>query len=164
MERPPRFVVFDCNIFVQALLNPMGSAGKCFDLAREGRIVLFVSAATLNEVRTVFQRPHILLRLPRLHSDQIEAFLSEIIYISQLVENVPARYRFDRDPKDQIILDLAIECSAEYIFSWDKDLLDLMTGFDQVSKEFRQRYRSLKIISPADFLKNFTEQSLSLKP
>ena len=81
MEYFPPLVVFDCNIFVQALLNPIGSAGKCFDLAREGRIVLFVSEATLNEVRTVIQRPHILLRLPNFTSEQIDAFLLEVLYI-----------------------------------------------------------------------------------
>lgn len=164
MEHFPPFVVFDCNIFIQAFLNPTGSAGKCFDLVCEGRIVLFVSEATLNEVRTVILRPHILLRLPNVTSEQIEAFVSEILYISQMVENVPARFSFDRDPDDEIILNLAIECDAEYIISWDKDLLDLMTGFDQASKEFRQRHRSLKIVSPGDFFQNLIGSYLSLKP
>ncbi len=164
MVRLPTFAVFDCNIFVQALLNPTGSAGKCFDLANDGRVVSFTSAATIREVRDVMLRPYILSRLPELTSVQVEAFVSEIIYISQLVEKVPPRFRLDRDPDDEIIINLAIECDAEYIVTWDKDLLDLMTGFDQTSKDFRQQYRRLKIVRPSDFLQILAEQDLSLKP
>lgn len=160
----PNFVVFDCNVYVQAFLNPTGSAGKCFDLAREGGSILFVSEATIDEIRDVTSRQSIVSRLPGSSFEQVEAFVSEILFISQLVENVPAKFSFDRDPKDEIIIDLAIECNAEYLITWDKDLLDLMTGGDLESKQFRQKFRSLKIVTPRKFLDVVYSDEMPLKP
>jgi hypothetical protein len=37
--------------------------------------------------------------------------------------------------------------------SRDRDLLDLMTGHTDDCKEFRQRFRTLKVIQPVDLLK-----------
>ena len=45
-----------------------------------------------------------------------------------------------------------------YIVSRDKDLLDLTTGTTVECKEFRQRFRPLKVIEPLDFLREFTQE------
>jgi predicted nucleic acid-binding protein len=70
----------------------------------------------------------------------------------------------ERDPKDEIIIDLAVETEADYIVSRDKDLLDLMINFSVEAKEFRQRFRPLKIVQPIEFLRIVQEEDLSLKP
>jgi predicted nucleic acid-binding protein len=57
-----------------------------------------------------------------------------------------------RDIDDEPYLKLAIEAEANYLVSRDKDLLDLMTGYDNECKEFRQRFRSLAVIEPIEFL------------
>lgn len=62
------------------------------------------------------------------------------------------RFDFERDPKDEIIINLAIEAEADYIVSRDKDLLDLMTGYTDECKDFRRRFRRLKIVEPVEFL------------
>ena len=139
-------VVYDCNVFVSALLNATGVSRKCFDLARESRVALFGFLATINEIRDVIVRPGILLRLPDATYDQIEAYISEILYISQTISVTSGRFSFHRDPKDQIIIDLALEAEADFIVTNDRDLLDLMTGIDVESKQFRQRFRHLKIV------------------
>lgn len=41
--------------------------------------------------------------------------------------------------------------NADFIVTRDKDLLDLMTGFTDECKEFRQKFRPLKVIA-FDFL------------
>ena len=41
-------VVFDCNIFVQALINLHGPAGRCVQKARDGEVRLFVSPFILS--------------------------------------------------------------------------------------------------------------------
>jgi predicted nucleic acid-binding protein len=46
-------VVFDCNIFIQALLNPNGGAAKCFEIVQSGKAKLFISKETIEEVRDV---------------------------------------------------------------------------------------------------------------
>lgn len=150
-------VVFDCNIFVQFLLNPNGVAAKCLKVVQDGKAKLFISKETLEEIRDVIMRPNILARLPDADEFQIETFIEHITSISTFVDSVPHSFDFERDPKDEIIIDLAIEAEADYIVSRDKDLLDLMTGYTDECKDFRRRFRGLKIVDPAKFLEIFEE-------
>jgi uncharacterized protein len=156
--------VFDCNIFLQSLLNPNSLAASCLETVRNGKVKLFVSKDTLAEVRDVVLRPNILQRLPDADAAQIEAFLEDISKISTLIRSVPESFKFQRDPKDEIIINLAVICEAEYIVSRDKDLLDLMTGFTDNCKEFRQRFRPLKVVEPLEFLRIVEEKELSWSP
>jgi putative PIN family toxin of toxin-antitoxin system len=71
--------VFDCNIFIQALLNPKGIAGQCLDAVRNKKVELYLSKATLDEIRDVILRPNILARLPDATTEQIEVFIENII-------------------------------------------------------------------------------------
>lgn len=121
--------VFDCNIFLQTLLNQNSIAAKCLETVRSGKVKLFVSKDTLAEVRDVVLRPNILARLPDADAIQIEAFIETISNISTLIHSVPEIFKFQRDPKDEIIINLAVSAEADYIVSRDKDLLDLTSGF-----------------------------------
>ena len=153
--------VFDTNIFLQSLLNPNSIAAKCLETVRSGKVKFFVSKDTLAEARDVILRPNILARLPDADAGQIEAFIEDISNISTLIRAVPESFRFQRDPKDEIIINLAIAAKAEYIISRDKDLLDLMSGFTDDCKEFRQRLRPLKVVEPLEFLRVVKEKELS---
>ena len=153
--------VFDTNIFLQSLLNPNSIAAKCLELVRSGKVKLFVSKDTLAEVRDVVLRPNILARLPDADASQIEAFIEDISNISTLIRSVPESFQFQRDPKDEIIINLAIISEADYLVSRDKDLLDLMNGFTDDCKEFRQRFRFLKVVEPLEFLQIVEEKELS---
>jgi putative PIN family toxin of toxin-antitoxin system len=153
--------VFDCNIFIQSLLNPNSVAAECLEIVRNGKAKLFVSKDTLAEIRDVVLRPNILARLPDADAAQIEAFIEDISNISTLIHIVPESFKFQRDPKDEIIINLAIACKAEYIASRDKDLLDLMTGFTDDCKVFRQRFRPLKVVEPIEFLRIVKEKESS---
>lgn len=157
-------VVFDCNIFLQSLLNPKGVAAKCLGYIENRQVELYISKETLAEVRDVVLRPNILSRLPDATAEQIEAFIEYISDISILVKSVPKSFQLERDPKDEIIIDLAVYCQADYIVSRDKDLLDLMNDFSIEAKEFRQRFRTLKVVEPIEFLRIVQEADLSLKP
>jgi uncharacterized protein len=158
------WAVFDCNIFVQALLNPSGVAARCLDMVRNHKVKLFVSKDTIAEVRDVILRPNILARLPDATSEQIEAFISNILEISVLEKNVPQKFKFERDPKDEIIINLALACNADYVVTRDKDLLDLMTDVSAEGKEFRQKTRPLKIVEPLEFVQILSERDFSLNP
>ena len=150
--------VFDCNIFLQSLLNPHSIAAKCLEKVRSGKVKLFVSKDTLAEVRDVVLRPNILARLPDADAAQIEAFIEDISSVSTLIHSVPETFKFSRDPKDEIIINLAVVAEVEYIVSRDKDLLDLMSGFTDECKEFRQRFRFLKVVEPLEFLRIVEEK------
>lgn len=70
-----------------------------------------------------------------------------------MVRHVPRALRYSRDPEDEPYLNLAIAAKAAFLVSRNRDLLDLMTGHDAESKQFRQRFRFLKVMEPGDFLK-----------
>lgn len=145
-------VVFDCSLFVQAFLNPDGGAGRCFDLVRSGQVQLFVSRETLAEVKEVLSRPRILSLLPHATTEQTENFLEEIVIHAASLRVVTEKFRFERDPKDAPYLNLAIALGADYLVSRDKDLLDLMSGHTDDCKDFRQRFRNVKVVGPSEFL------------
>ena len=76
---------------------------------------------------------------------------------------MPESFQFQRDPKDEIIINLAAKAEAQYIVSRDKDLLDLMSGYTDECKEFRQRFKPLKVVEPLEFLRIVKSKESSLR-
>lgn len=127
-------VVFDTNIYIQAFLSSSGTSGKCFDLASSGKIDLFITKPILTEIADVINRPSVLSLLPDATSEQIEVFVSSISEMAHLVEVPSDIFNLSRDPKDEIVIELAVGSEAEFIVTRDNDLLDLMVGIDLESK------------------------------
>ena len=157
-------VVFDTNVYVQTMLNKDGIGGQCFDLALAESIELFVSRNILDEFRKVIRRPTFTRFLPDLTNDDIDAFVTAIGEVATIIRVPTGSVKIVRDPNDDMLLELAELCDPNFIVTSDRDLLDLMTGFDDASKEFRQRFRHLKIVRPDEFLKIISETGLSLAP
>ena len=145
-------VIFDCNIYLQALLNPNSPASACLALVHTGRVAACLSAQILDEISEVLSRPFVFNLLPHATPEMIQAFLSDIIAASSLIRHIPAKFAFARDPKDEPYINLAVAAGADYIVTRDKDLLDLMTSHTDEAKEFRQRFRPLKVVDPVAFL------------
>jgi putative PIN family toxin of toxin-antitoxin system len=146
-------VVFDCNILLQALAFPEGPAGRCLLLVEQGMVELFVSSATLDELKTVLAYEEVRTISPNLTALNIAAFLKRLEFRATRVRRVRHVIEHPRDPADEPYLDLAVAASADYLISRDKDLLSLMTSHTIASKEFRQRAHPLKILDPVEFLK-----------
>jgi len=146
-------VIFDCSLFVQAFLNPTSAANRCLELVRRGQAQLFVSPATLTELKEVLSRPRILNLLPHIAPEQTDNFLGDVVAHATNLPAVTEKFRFERDPKDAPYLNLAIAADADYLVTRDRDLLDLMIGYSAECKEFRQRFRKIKIIKPEDFIR-----------
>jgi putative PIN family toxin of toxin-antitoxin system len=70
----------------------------------------------------------------------VNAFLSKLEAKAILIVNVP-RVSHDRDPDDEMYINLAIVAKASYLVSRDKDLLDLMTTSTDVARQFRLAIR-----------------------
>ncbi|NOT62371.1 MAG: putative toxin-antitoxin system toxin component, PIN family [Acidobacteria bacterium] len=145
-------VVFDCNVFLQALVNPHGPAGRCKQLVDRSELELYVSEEVLREVTEVLSRPSHKRLMPTLTLELVEAFLADVQLKAICLKNVPEEYRFERDPKDACYLNLAIVANARFIVSRDNDLLDLMKPTTETASAFQQRYPFLKIITPLDLL------------
>ncbi len=144
--------VFDCNVFLQAVSLETGVAAECLRLVEKGSVRLYLSEEVLNEVEDVLNRPAIRDHFQTLTDEIVEAFLLKLRRNSQIILQVPDKFKYSRDPNDEIYINLAIEAEAEFIVSRDKDLIDLMNAYTTEAKEFRQRFRHLKVIEPLAFL------------
>ena len=60
-----------------------------------------------------------------------------------LTVNVPGEFHYERDPDDEMYINLAI-VSNPYVVSRNKDLLDLMTTSTDIAEQFRSRYPFLR--------------------
>lgn len=148
----PLEVVFDCMIFLQATANDQSPAARALDLLETGDIRLYVSEQILREVRQVLNRSEVRAALPGITDVRVEALFRRLDNEAVMVRQVPRVFEYSRDPKDEPYLNLVVAARAAYLVSWDKDLLDLMTGYDLECKQFRQRFRFLRIIEPVSFL------------
>jgi putative PIN family toxin of toxin-antitoxin system len=146
-------VVFDCNVLLQAVAREKSVAAKCLNLAESSLIQLFVSREVLTEVEDVLNRPEIREHFPDLSDEIVGAFLKRLPKLSMLIRLVPKEFSYSRDEEDEPYINLAVAAGADFIISRDRDLLDLMTGHTNECKEFRQRFRSLRVVEPAEFLK-----------
>ena len=154
-------VVFDCMIFLQAVINNDGPAAELLRHVERKSIRLFSSKAILNEFRDVLSRPVILDTYTHLKFYNVENFISGILKNATLLKFVSSSFTFQRDPNDEKYLNLAIDSEADYLVTRDRDMLDLMTGIDDENKAFRQRFRHLKIVDPVEMLKTISENKTS---
>jgi uncharacterized protein len=148
--------VFDCMVFVQALASTKGPACACYELVRGGKLTLFVSPEVIAEARDVLGRSKLRRKLPALTSEAVEEFLRDVESRSVMVADVPRKFTLERDPKDERYLNLAIAAEAQYLVSWDKDLLDLLAD-----EAFRQRFPNLTILDPPALLREFARRQAS---
>jgi putative PIN family toxin of toxin-antitoxin system len=134
MAPRPRLVV-DNNALVSRLLIPGSVPGRAVRKAvDEGQ--LLVSEAPLEELADVLARakfdPYVSI------ADRQEF----IRLLGRVAELVPITFtlRACRDPKDDKILELAVNGRADLIVTGDKDLLEL------------NPFRDIPIITPAEYL------------
>jgi uncharacterized protein len=156
-DESPR-AVFDCNVFLQGAANRRSQARSCLRLFFDGAISLFVSEPILREVREVLSRPAIRLKLPRLTDRLVNALIMKIESRAIIIKNVPEEFHYERDPKDEPYVNLALVVNASYLVSQDKDLLGLMTISSDAALRFRFRYPFLRILKAADFVREIDRE------
>jgi len=129
-------VVIDTNALVSRLLIPKSVPGQAVRKAIDSADVL-VSEATMNELAEVLSRR------------KFDQFISMddrqqfIRLLARLVELVPIVYRVRvcRDPKNDRMLEVAVNGTAGLIITGDRDLLVL------------NPFQGIAIISPAEYLR-----------
>jgi uncharacterized protein len=144
--------VFDCNVILQAAAREKSVAAECLRSVEKGAVKLYLSREVLEEVEDVLNRPEIRSRFQTLTDEIVEAFILKLSEVSEIIHSVPPRFRYSRDPDDEAYINLAVCAEADCIVSRDRDLLDLMNAYTSEAKEFRQRFRSLKVVGPLEFL------------
>jgi putative PIN family toxin of toxin-antitoxin system len=152
MTTPIPGVVFDCVVLLQAAISNKGPAFACKELVDAGKVVAFLSPEVLAELNDVLNRPELRKKFKTLTAKRAEAYLRDLTGKATMVEEVPARFRYERDPNDESYVNLALVAGAAYLVSWDKDLLDLMNEEMPDGKAFRERFPGVAILSPVAFL------------
>src|SRR5206468_3016036 len=80
-------VVFDCNVFLQAMLSTRGPAHACWQHARAGDLILYVTPYILAEIRALPDHPK-LQRFRTLTHERVDRFIEEVVDVAT---SVPCR-------------------------------------------------------------------------
>jgi putative PIN family toxin of toxin-antitoxin system len=147
-------VVFDANIYMQALFSPSGPSGRCLQLAFDGRVHLFISPFVLDELREVTSRPKIRHK-HHLAQDRIDDFVEAIEIAATVLDDFLEPFAYKRDPDDAHYVNLALAAGARLIVSRDTDLLELMEAAKKDAIDFQTRFPTLRIMDPVSFLRDF---------
>ena len=145
-------VVFDCMVLLQATASPTGPSAACLKLVEDGRMQLRVSRQILAEVRAVLSRPKVRSRNPKLDEKYVEAYLAHIAEVAPTVTDVPRTFAYSRDPLDEPYINLAISQNANFLLSFDNDLLDLMKEGNADGEALKAQAPDLIIITPPELL------------
>jgi len=128
-------VVIDNNALVSRLLIPNSVPGRAVRKAID-EAQLLISEATLEELADGLARPKF---DPYVSIADRQEFIRQLGRIAELVP-ITFTVRACRDPKDDKLLELAINGRADLIITGDKDLLEL------------NPFRDIPIITPAQYL------------
>jgi putative PIN family toxin of toxin-antitoxin system len=131
----PNRVVIDTNVFISALLNPLGTPKKVINIA-VSQFTILQSEATYQELATRISKNKFDKYLEK--DDGLD-FLSSLKNRSLFVD-IWHETRVCSDLDDNKFLELAVSGMAQYIITGDKELLILNT------------YQGIPIITPAEFL------------
>jgi putative PIN family toxin of toxin-antitoxin system len=131
----PNRVVIDTNVFISALLNPLGTPKKVINIA-VSQFTILQSEATYQELATRISKKKFDKYLEK--DDRLD-FLSSLKNRSLFVD-IWHETRVCSDLDDNKFLELAVSGMAQYIITGDKELLILNT------------YQGIPIITPAEFL------------
>ena len=152
MNRSRPDVVFDCNIYLQAISRNHGPAARALALVDKNEITLYLSKAILRELRRTLEYPEIREKNPHITDELIEDFLGHLAFRGVLVRNVAHVFDYPRDPDDEPYVDLAAAVHADYLVTRDNDLLCLATDHSIEAKQFRQQFPFIRITEPVGFL------------
>ena len=150
-------VVFDCNVYLQALANPSGPAGRCLKLWTDGEVTLCASPHVLDELRSVTNRPAVVRKLGFL-PERADELLRELLQRTVIVTTVPIVFEYERDPDDAHYVNLALAAGARLIVSRDNDRLALSDQSTVAGRDFAGRFPMLSILTPPAFLRWTEEQ------
>jgi putative PIN family toxin of toxin-antitoxin system len=151
-DRPPR-VVFDCVVYIQALISGSGPSAACVEQARQAIVGLFISPFVMAEIRGVSSCPTLTRKYRHLTPKYIETFIRDIEQHAVSIENPPAVFDLPRDPKDEPYINLGVAVDAQFLVTWNaKHLTYLMRKDTPEGRLFCEKFPKLKIVSPPEFL------------
>jgi putative PIN family toxin of toxin-antitoxin system len=131
--------IIDTNILIRALIKPQGTVGPVLTRLRDGDYTLLYAEPLLDELVAKLALPRIRDKY-HLTNEDVETVLALILLRGEPV--VPQRRIMAcRDPKDNVVLEVAVAGEADYIVTGGDDLLVL------------HPFEGIPIVGPTEFLK-----------
>lgn len=142
MNQSPPNVVIDTNVFISALRSKRGASYKLlFDVSKD-KFINNISVPLIFEYESIAKREIGNLCLKQEH---INSILDMICKVSKRRKIFFLWRPFLKDPKDDFILELAIESNSLYIITYNK-------------KDFRDIYKfGIEALTPREFLEKIGE-------
>jgi putative PIN family toxin of toxin-antitoxin system len=135
-------IVMDTNVVLAAMIKPDGLAALLIKALDGEFLTNYVSEEGIHELSL---KIGILAEKGKL-SPEWKRILARYLKGSVIVS--PSKsFALCRDPKDNKWLDIAYEGKAEYLLTWDEDLLDLRDE----NKTLRLEDHIIKILKPIEF-------------
>lgn len=138
-KRRPRLVLHS-NVWISAFLFG-GKPAAIIKLAQEGRVRILVSTDLILEIARVLRYGK-LRKILEQSKRSTETVVAQILAVTELVGTKSLRSWITQDPADDIILNCAVENSADYIITGDQHILQL------------KRVDGVKIFTPNEFLQH----------
>ena len=129
-------IVCDTNIYISSLITTEGPPDEVLSLARNGKIVVYISPFIINEIEKVLQKKLLM------EKKVIKGVIKEIKSFTHPVIPKISIKIIKEKVSDNHILECALEAKAEFLVSGDKKHL----------LPFK-KYKKIKIVSPSEFLK-----------
>jgi putative PIN family toxin of toxin-antitoxin system len=139
-------------LFLQGAARNSGPAGACLVLVELDAVEIFLSHKIMAEVRDVLTRPRVRRKFSSLTDENVDRFLTALEKRAVVMADVPHVFQFDRDPKDEPYINLAIAARADYLVSRDKDILDLADASTFNGRRLREQAPDLQILEPREFV------------
>lgn len=133
--------VFDTNIYISAIIFG-GNPRQCLELARDDKIILFLSKPILLELSSKLQIKF------KWEKDEVEEVIRGLSYFTKIIEPKIEMNFIKEDKADNRILEAALEAKVDFIVSGDKKhLLSL------------KKFKNVSIVSSKEFLDNFFKKN-----
>lgn len=109
-----------------------------------------MSRDLLTEWADVVSRPQIVRKLGLVEKTTVE-FTAELSALAMLID-VESVYQHPIDPKDTMVVNLAIAAGARVITSRDRHLLSLRDTSTPAGADFMARFGHIEILTPVELL------------
>ena len=137
-------IVIDTNVIISALKSNKGASFKLISLLTENKFKINISVPLILEYEEIIKRE---INSKIINKNDIESFIDYICYIGNPTKIYYLWRPFLKDPKDDMILELAFTSNSDYIITYN------LKDFSEVYSNFK-----IKSIIPKDFLKIIGEK------
>lgn len=137
--------VLDSTVLISAFLSPQGGAGALVLNTPPLAFGLYLSFEIVEETkRRLLNRVKLRKRYNYTNGD-VERYINDLYTAARFVVELPT-IQVVRDPNDDFVLATAIKAQANYLVTYDNDLLVL------------KNHSGIEIVAPGDFLRALRAQ------